>query len=70
MNFTCNRTACGWTGAGCSQLGCPMGFSTQQHYGGNPFQPFHMPQPQAGCICPPTSEQTCQSKTCPRKDHD
>lgn len=20
-----------------------------------------------GCICPPTSEQTCQSPTCPRK---
>lgn len=23
---------------------------------------------QRGCICPPTSEQTCMSKTCPRKD--
>lgn len=21
-----------------------------------------------GCICPPTSEQTCQSPTCPRKN--
>ncbi len=22
-----------------------------------------------GCICPPTSEQTCESPTCPRQDH-
>jgi hypothetical protein len=28
------------------------------------------PQPHihpAGCICPPTSEKTCESPTCPRK---
>lgn len=25
------------------------------------------PPPPAGCVCPPTSEQTCQSLTCPRK---
>lgn len=23
--------------------------------------------PQRGCICPPTSEKTCQSASCPRK---
>jgi len=23
---------------------------------------------QQGCICPPTSEKTCESRTCPRKD--
>ena len=30
---------------------------------------FMMPKAggQAGCICPPTSEQTCQSPLCPRK---
>lgn len=22
-----------------------------------------------GCICPPTSEKTCESPTCPRKNH-
>jgi hypothetical protein len=22
-----------------------------------------------GCICPPTSEQTCKSPMCPRKNH-
>jgi len=25
------------------------------------------PGPARGCICPPTSEQTCQSQFCPRK---
>lgn len=24
---------------------------------------------QLGCICPPTSEKTCQSGICPRKNH-
>jgi hypothetical protein len=27
-----------------------------------------LPVQQQGCICPPTSEQTCQSPTCPRKN--
>ena len=27
------------------------------------------PTRQVGCICPPTSEQTCQSPICPRKNH-
>lgn len=26
------------------------------------------PMPHQGCICPPTSEQTCQSPMCPRKN--
>ena len=26
-----------------------------------------MPTPPLGCICPPTSEKTCQSPACPRK---
>jgi hypothetical protein len=29
------------------------------------------PQPiQRGCICPPTSEQTCQAPLCPRRGFD
>jgi NAD kinase len=28
---------------------------------------FNVPEPVRGCICPPTSEQTCMSPTCPRK---
>jgi hypothetical protein len=38
-----------------------------------PYQPqvpigttWTVPQ---GCVCPPTSEQTCQNPTCPRKNH-
>lgn len=25
--------------------------------------------PTMGCVCPPTSEQTCQNPMCPRKNH-
>ncbi len=25
--------------------------------------------PPMGCICPPTSEKTCESPICPRKNH-
>lgn len=31
-----------------------------------PPQPYIQP---AGCICPPTSEKTCESPSCPRKNH-
>lgn len=31
-----------------------------------PMTPVFQPM---GCICPPTSEQTCQSLICPRKSH-
>jgi hypothetical protein len=30
------------------------------------YASYSLPQ---GCICPPTSEQTCQNPACPRKDH-
>jgi len=29
----------------------------------------HTSVPQAGCSCPPTSEKTCESPMCPRKNH-
>lgn len=38
----------------------------------DPFRLGAVPLPmgqQLGCICPPTSEQTCQSPICPRKNH-
>jgi hypothetical protein len=44
----------------CSQFGC------QGHCGWPRYGYYAAPQPQ-GCICPPTSEKTCQSPTCPRK---
>lgn len=33
-----------------------------------PPSPVFYPNPPRGCICPPTSEQTCQSPTCPRRN--
>ena len=42
----------------CVLRGCQQAMSHQQYVA-----------PPRGCICPPTSEQTCQSPTCPRKDH-
>ncbi len=30
---------------------------------------YPSPSPLMGCICPPTSEQTCQNPVCPRKDN-
>lgn len=42
----------------------------------NPIYPTYYVLPPApayyctpGCVCPPTSEKTCQSRICPRKDH-
>jgi hypothetical protein len=38
-----------------------------------PMTPFTLPpqpmQPMMGCVCPPTSEKTCESPVCPRKNH-
>ena len=33
----------------------------------NPDYRGHGKPVQQGCICPPTSEQTCQNQLCPRK---
>lgn len=33
-----------------------------------PDYPWSVPISQRGCICPPTSEQTCLRKDCGRKD--
>lgn len=32
-----------------------------------PMFPFYIPPVQHGCICPPTSEKTCQGDNCPRQ---
>jgi hypothetical protein len=42
-------------------LGCPVCASNI------PGQVYTLPPQPRGCICPPTSEQTCQSLCCPRK---
>jgi hypothetical protein len=46
----------------CSTYGC-------QRWKTLPVQPgYYMPPPVTqGCICPPTSEQTCQNPRCPRQ---
>lgn len=55
----CTKSNCGMTTSGCADLYCPMRHTIQQMP-----QPFQYLPP--GCICPPTSEQTCKSPTCPR----
>ena len=46
---------------------CINSLCQEPSIGGGPG-PLTPPQPQ-GCICPPTSEQTCQNPMCPRKDN-
>lgn len=55
VTYPCRRT----TG------GCPICDPPALH-------PMYMPLPVTstpGCICPPTSEKTFESPTCPRKNH-
>lgn len=49
----------------CSMYGCQR---TAPCYQPAFVAPNYTPPPQ-GCICPPTSEQTCQNPACPRKAH-
>lgn len=50
---------------------CAAGQCMDYHcvmYGCRKRHPIGIIYPQQqGCICPPTSEQTCQNPTCPRK---
>lgn len=42
---------------------CPLGLQ--------PWPPVYwppLPTPPMGCICPPTSEQTCENPVCPRRN--
>ena len=34
----------------------------------SPPQPLNRPTTPTGCICPPTSEQTCEAPSCPRQN--
>ena len=52
MPSGCQRMECQTTG-GCAHRG-PHG------------QVCYFPAPTQGCICPPTSEQTCRNPFCPR----
>lgn len=69
MNMACARFPCGMTSSGyCQFTDCANG--PRQNLG--PFPGFAgapwTPQPM-GCICPPTSEKTCESPMCPRKNN-
>jgi hypothetical protein len=52
----CMNVNCGLTSSGeCLQCGI-----------GQPRR-FDLSWPPVGCVCPPTSEQTCKNPTCPRQ---
>lgn len=71
MPVACSRFPCGMHSGGCSYADCinngnrPM--FTPAPGVMNPF--YTTPAVPMGCICPPTSEQTCQNSLCPRKGH-
>lgn len=74
MNVVCGKYPCMMTATGaCLDPLCP----SKQPPTFQPVQPFGIPvqpypqvaNPQMGCICPPTSEKTCESPICPRKNH-
>ena len=49
----------------CARYGCQRHPPCNQGF----YAPIYPPVtvPQQGCICPPTSEQTCANPLCPRK---
>lgn len=64
--MACARFPCGGHAGGCSFTDCINNPNRQIL----PTQPmWNIPSAQMGCICPPTSEKTCESRVCPRKDH-
>lgn len=60
----------GTTGCGacnnvlCSQHGCQYEWGRSIPH---PYQPWNILKSPQGCVCPPTSEQTCRNPNCPRK---
>lgn len=58
----CQRFEC-QTSAGCAHRGPRGEYCFFEH---PTYSPIYPPMPLQGCICPPTSEQTCKNPTCPR----
>ncbi len=52
----------------CSKCGLPLN-TAGECTNWRCMPPTPITYPPTGCICPPTSEQTCKSPTCPRQDH-
>ena len=48
---------------------CPSGPQYSPNQVVAPPQPMYWPTQPMGCICPPTSEQTCNGQFCPRRNH-
>lgn len=65
-NFTCTRAGCDLTASGCGHSDC-----SRYKWRANPHEMnprLVSVAPPTGCICPPTSEQTCENPYCPRQD--
>lgn len=46
---------------------CPRGYTMTRYFNTVPYRWAQWPVTPPGCVCPPTSEQTCQSPVRPRK---
>jgi hypothetical protein len=58
----------GYAFLGCGECGHEIGICQSQGCRKHRHNTLNWPSlAQQGCICPPTSEQTCMSATCPRK---
>lgn len=53
----------------CISYPCPLCHPGYPNYYLPPQPQFYSTPLPAGCVCPPTSEKTCESPTCPRKNH-
>lgn len=66
MISNCSKFPCGMTSGGCFDPFCPRTSNAPvPQWGGGPSS---LPQTQMGCICPPTSEKTCENPACPRQN--
>lgn len=64
MTYYCGKTPCGMTtGGSCGDPNCP----NVNRAGWPPMPPAPIYPAPVGCICPPTSEQTCGNPVCPRR---
>lgn len=63
----CARIPCGMTSGGCAYTDCPNNTFNRPNWQSPPVVTPLMPPQPMGCICPPTSEQTCGNPMCPRR---
>ena len=63
-----DNTSCGpCANVLCSQYGCQRQRDMERTFQHQINKPIFQQKIFIGCICPPTSEQTCQNPACPRK---